>query len=374
MGNGNGNGRPLSKRLTLGRISGIPVHVSPTWFIVAGVITVGLEPLVIRYLPDLGPRAYLVTAAFAVFLYLSVLVHEISHALTARALGLPVKGITLHFLGGYTEIERESPTPGRDLVVAAAGPAASLLIALIAYLVWLPVQADVPGFLLAQLAAANLVVGVFNLLPALPLDGGHMLRAAVWRFSGSENTGTIAAGRAGQVLAGLVLAVPFVLAGGRPDIVSMVWAGLIAVMLWSGASQALAVGRMRARLPSLDTRLLARPAVPVAAELPVSEALKQAGAAQASSLVVVDSAGRPIGIVNETAVAAIPVERRPWVNVGQSSRSIVPGLILRLDLAAEDLLRAMRETPASEYLVVDDEGLVYGVLSTADVDAALAAR
>ncbi|MGH8826439.1 MAG: M50 family metallopeptidase, partial [Jiangellaceae bacterium] len=150
------------RRLSLGRVAGVPVHVSPTWFIVAAVITVGFEPVVSRYLPDLGLWAYAVTATFAVLLYFSVFLHEVSHALTAKALGLPVRGITLHFLGGYTEIERESPTPGRDLLVSAAGPAVSLIIGAAAYVAAVPVNAPVAEFILFELAVANVIVGLFN--------------------------------------------------------------------------------------------------------------------------------------------------------------------------------------------------------------------
>lgn len=364
----------MGQNLRLGRVAGVPVQVSPTWFIVAAVITFGGRGIVDDYVPGLGNGAYLVAFVFAVLLYLSVFLHELGHALTAQAFGLPVRGITLHFLGGYTEIERESPTPGRDLAVSAAGPALSLVLGVLAYLGSLPVRHEVLEFLLIELAAANLIVGVFNLLPALPLDGGHMLRAVVWRFGGDENRGTIVAARAGQVLAGLVLLVPFILNNGRPSMFNVIWAALVAAMLWSGATQALAVGRMRARLPGLDTRRLARRAAPVERDLPVSEALRQAEQAGVASLVVVDSAGRPTGLVNEAAVAAIPPERRPWVTVGQSARSLSDGMVLPLDLVGDDLLRAMRAVPASEYLVVDGAGRVFGVLSSADVDAALAAR
>ncbi len=355
-------------------MAGIPVHVSPTWFIVAAVITYWGEPLVTDYLPGLGNGAYVVAGAFAVLLYVSVLLHEFGHALTARAFGLPVRGITLHFLGGYTEIERESPTPGRDIVVSAAGPALSLVLGGLGLLGTQVVDDDVLRFLVWELALANLVVGVFNLLPALPLDGGHMLRATVWRLSGDENRGTVVAARAGQVLAALVLVTPFVLSGGQPTLFGMVWAGLVAALMWTGATQALAVGRMRARLPRLDTRTLARRAAPVAPDLPVSEALKQADLAGVTSLVVVDSAGRPTGLVSEAAVTAIPEQRRPWVTIAQSARSLEKGMVLALDVTGDALLRAIRETPASEYLVVDEHGRVYGVLATADVDAALAAR
>jgi Zn-dependent protease/CBS domain-containing protein len=361
-----------SRQVSIGRIAGIPVYVSPTWFLVAAVLTVGFAPIVERQLPSVGPARYAIALTFALLLYVSVLFHEISHALTARGLGLPVRGITLHFLGGYTEIERDSPTPGRDLVVAVAGPLVSLAAAGLAFLASRPVDQPVAEFLLLELAAANLLVGVFNLLPALPLDGGHMLRAIVWRITGREGTGTVVAARAGQVLAGLVLLLPFVLTGGQPSVIGMVWSALVAVLLWSGASQALAVGRVRSRLPRLELQQLTRRAAPIAPDVPLAEALRQAQGQGVRALVVVDSAGRPTGLVSEASVVATPQERRPWVPVGQVARSLQAGLVIPVAVGGEELLRRMRETPASEYLVVDDSGAVYGVLAAADVDAALA--
>jgi Zn-dependent protease/CBS domain-containing protein len=331
--------------------------------------------MVLRELPELSDvEGYALAFLFAVLLYLSVFVHELGHALTAKRLGLPVRGITLHFLGGHTEIERDAPTPGRDLVVSAAGPLLSLALGGLGLLAYLSIDQGVPGLLVWMLGTANLIVGVFNVLPGLPLDGGHMLRAAVWRLTGDEHRGTVVAARSGQVLAGLVLLMPFALDGARPGVLTIVWAGLVAALLWSGATQALAVGRMRARLPRLDTRTLARRAAPVAPDLPVSEALRQAREADVTSLVVVDSAGRPTGLVNEAAVAAIPEQRRPWVTIGQSARNLQQGMVLALDVRGDALLKAMRDTPASEYLVVDGQGRVYGVLVSSDVDHALATR
>ncbi len=347
------------------------MHVSPTWFIVAAVITVGFAPNAERNLPDLGAAVYAVTFAFAIFLYGSVLLHEISHALTARAFGLPVRGISLHFLGGHTEIERESPTPGRDILISAAGPAVSLAVSGLAYLAHELVEHPVARYILFGLYFANLVVGVFNLLPALPLDGGHILRAVVWKMSGNEHRGTVVAARAGQVLAVAVLVMPFVLAQGRPSIIMIVWAALIAMLMWSGASQALLVGRLRRQLPKLDVRTLARRAAPVAPETPLAEAIRQARDAGVRSLVVVDSANRPTGLVSEAAFIATPEDRRPWIPVYQVARSIQPGMTLSTELSGEQLVAAMQATPASEYLVVDQAGAVYGVLATSDIDNAL---
>jgi Zn-dependent protease len=358
--------------VSIGRIAGIPVHVSPTWFLIAAVMTVWFAPIVERQLPGVGQGKFAIALTFALLLYASVLFHEISHALTARAFGLPVRGITLHFLGGYTEIERDSPTPGRDLVVAAAGPLVSLAAAGLAFLAARPVDQPIAEFLLLELAVANLLVGVFNLLPALPLDGGHMLRALVWQITGNEKTGTVVAARAGQVLAVLVLGLPFILAGGWPSPVAIIWSALVAVLVWTGATQALAVSRVRSRLPRLDLQQMTRRAAPIAPDVPLAEALRQAQGRGVRALVVVDSSGRPTGLVSEASVVATPPDRRPWIPIGQVARSLQDGLVIPVGVGGEELLRRMRETPASEYLVVDDDGNVYGVLATADVDAALA--
>ncbi|HSK25488.1 MAG TPA: site-2 protease family protein [Jiangellales bacterium] len=370
MTHGPGGARP-GRRLTVGRVGGVPVHVGPSWFLVVAVITLGFGPFVERQVGTSGLATYAVSAAFAVLLYVSVLLHEISHAVTARSFGLPVRGITLHFLGGYTEIERESPTPGRDFVVSAAGPVGSLLVAGLAWAAAQPLGPGVLSFLLLWLARANLLVGLFNVLPALPLDGGHMLRALLWRTSGDEVRATVAAARAGQVLAVAVVAAPFLLARGAPDTVVLVWAVLIAALLWSGATQALGVARVRSRLPRLSARRLARRAVPVTGDVPLAEALRRAAESGAAALVVVDSAGRPTALVNEAAVAATPAERRPWVAVGQLARTLDRRSVLAADLEGEALARALQAAPAPEYLLVDAQGSVYGVLTTADVEAAL---
>jgi len=357
----------------LGTIFGIPVRVNASWLIIAAVIAVGFEPLVSDRLPGLGGRAYLVSGLFAVLLYVSVLLHELSHALVARRLGLPVRGITIHLLGGYTEMTEEAPNPAREVAVSGSGPALSLLVGGLSWLLAQPIDQPVPEFLLLELAFANVAVGVFNLLPALPLDGGHLLRSLVWRVTGDRHQGTIVAAWAGRVLAVLVVLMPWVISRGQPTIFGIVWAVLIAGFLWSGSSQALAVARLRQRLPGLDARRLARPAIPVPSGTSLAEAVRRAQAAGARALVVVGPDGRPRALVNEAAVAATPEERRPWVDVATVARSMETGLLLPAHLTGEDLVRAIQALPATEYLVVDPDGSPVGVLTTADVDAALAA-
>ncbi|MEU0520743.1 site-2 protease family protein [Streptosporangium sp. NPDC006007] len=357
----------------MGRPFGIPVYVSPTWFIVAAFITYTFQQPVSSMLPELSvPITYVVSFVFAVLLYVSVLLHELAHCVVARMYGLPVRRITLYLLGGVSEIEREPDTPGREFMVAFAGPLLSLGLAAIGFAAYgLFDLSGVLGVLILQLWVANLIVGVFNLLPGLPLDGGRMLRAGVWKATRNPGSGTVAAAWVGRGLAVTLIAVPVGLAlvsGQAPSLSMLVWSMLLASFIWFGASQALRGARVRARIPQVNARVLARRAIPVTGDVPLAEALRRAAEAQAGAMVVVDHEGRPTGIVNEVAVEATPENRRPWVTAGSLARSLEPSMVLAADLSGESLIEAMREAPAGEYLLVERGGEIFGVLATSDVN------
>ena len=357
--------------IIVARPFGIPVYISPYWFVIAAVFS-------IIYANDLsstisGNTRYIVAAAFVILLYLSVLVHELAHSVVARGYGLPVRRIVLNPLGGVSEIEREAPTPGREFAVAGAGPALSLVLAAIGWGLSQLAPYGVTGALIRQLMVANIIVGIFNLLPGLPLDGGRMLRAVIWKITKKPTTATIAAAWVGRGLAIALLAIPFFsgrLAGG--NIVSTLWVVVIAAFMWTGATQSIKATRFRERLPALQARRLARKAISVSASTPLAEAIRQADDAGARAIVVVDHDSKPIAIVNEAAVTATPPQRRPWVETGSMARSIDPSLVLNADLQGMALLDAIRRAPATEYLLVDSTGQVFGVLATRDLDQVFA--
>jgi CBS domain-containing protein len=287
-----------------------------------------------------------------------------------------VRRILLYPLGGFSEIEREPPTPGREFLVSAAGPALSLALAGAGFGLMHVISRDsIPGALVWQLGWANLIVGLFNLLPGLPLDGGRMLRAVIWKLTGRQSTATIAAAWAGRVLAVSLFVIPFVLSqvnGRGGDLVSVLWLAVIAVFMWTGAGQAIKATRFRERLPALQARRLARKAVSVAADTPVAEAIRRAEENQARAVVIVDHDDKPIAILNETAVMATPEQRRPWLEAGALARTLEPSMVLSADLSGLALLEAIRRAPATEYLLVEPSGQVYGVLAARDVDHAFA--
>jgi Zn-dependent protease/CBS domain-containing protein len=365
--------RDAGPGIVIARPFGIPVYVSPYWFLIAGVF-------VFIYANDLaatwrGDTRFVVAAAFVILLYLSVLVHELAHSVVARGYGLPVRRILLYPLGGLSEIEQEPQTPGREFLVSAAGPALSLALAAVGYGLMRVFPTGIAGTLVSQLRWANLVVGVFNLLPGLPLDGGRMLRAAIWKVTGRPGTSTIAAAWAGRVLAVAIFVVPFAagwVTGTGGDLVTVVWLAVIAGFMWMGAGQAIKATRFRERLPALQARRLARKAVSVDAGTPLAEAIRRAEESQARAVVVVDHEDKPIAILNETAVMATPPQRRPWIEAGALARTLDPSMVLPADLSGMALLDAMRRAPATEYLLVEPSGQVYGVLAAKDVDHAFA--
>jgi Zn-dependent protease/CBS domain-containing protein len=361
----------------MGRPFGIPVFVAPSWFLVAAVITYAFAPEIASRLPGLPTSvSYLVAAAFVVFLYLSVLVHELSHSVVALRLGLPVRRISLHLLGGVSEIEREAPSPGREFLVAFAGPLLSFVLAGAGYLLLQGLEPQTVAYVLAaELTIANFLVACFNLLPGLPLDGGRVLQSGVWKLTGQRLTGVMVAAWVGRAVAVAVLAGPVAVAlaaGREPSLLVLVWSALIAAFIWVGASQSLASARVRELLPSLSARRLTSRAIPVAGDVSVAEALRRAGQARARGLVVVDWTGRPTALVSEAAVLATPELRRPWVRVDAVARRLDAPLVLSADLGGEQLLERLRAAAATEYLVVEANGDIYGVLSSTDVERAFA--
>jgi Zn-dependent protease len=357
----------------VGTIAGSDVLVSSSWFLVAALIAVILAPAVEQASPGLGAWRYVAGLAFAVILYMSVLLHEASHAMMARHYGFPVSSITLHFLGGMTAIEGEARKPRQEFMIAVVGPLTSILVGLVSLGLWAVAPDGLLKLAVGALAGMNLIVGVLNLIPGLPLDGGRVLKAAVWQVTGNMHRGTIVAGWGGRLAAVAVLAWPLAMESFRntePELIDFVLAFVVATFLWSGATAAMASARLRRRLPQLVARDLARRTLAVPDDLPLAEAVRRAQEAQAGSIVTVTGSGRPLGVVSEQALLATPEDRRPWVAVSTVARTLDDGLRLPAAITGEELILAISRKPAAEYLLVEEDGAIFGVLSTADVDRA----
>ncbi len=226
------------RTLTIGRVAAIPVRLHWSGLAGLGLLTATLRPL---YAPSVCAGGapcgadLALAALMAGLVGLSVLLHELGHALAARRARVPVRGITLRALGGEAEVEAESPSPEAEFAIAVAGPAVSLLIAAAAGLLWLARAPAAPpdpvAALAAHLAAANATLALFNLLPCYPMDGGRALQATLWFLGDDRLRATRAAAQAGRVcawglgLGGLALA----MAARAPA--AALWGGLAGLFL-----------------------------------------------------------------------------------------------------------------------------------------------
>jgi Zn-dependent protease len=221
----------------IARVLGIPIRVQWSWFVVLALITwtlaVGYFP---AHLPDATDElTWLYGLIAALLLFASVLLHELSHAVVARRTGLPVAGITLHIFGGVAQLEREPDSPRREFLMAVVGPLTSYAVAGVAWLV-LRTWALPPAWeaVAVYVGFVNLVVGTFNLVPGFPLDGGRLLRSALWAWRGDLAWATRLASGAGTAFAYLLVA-----AGGvrlvSGELVGGVWLVLIGLFLLQAA-------------------------------------------------------------------------------------------------------------------------------------------
>jgi Zn-dependent protease/CBS domain-containing protein len=359
--------------IRLGSLAGIDVFVTTSWFLIAAMIAFAVSPRIEQAQPGLGGWKYVAGLVFAVVLYLSVLLHEASHALVAKRLGYGVHSITLHFLGGMTEIDGASRRPRHEFWIAVVGPLTSIAVGIAGVLLWFVTPEGVTQVAVEGLAGANIVIGVLNLVPGLPLDGGRVLKAAVWGASGNQHRGTIVAGWGGRLTALALLCWPLVqesLTGVETTLFDVILVFILGLFLWTGATAAMAHAKLRQRLPALVARPLARRTLAVPGDLPLSEAIRRAREVGAGAVITTTPEGEPTGIVNEPAVQATPEERRPWVPVSSVARTLDGGLRLPADIAGEALVTAISNRPSEEYLLVEADGTILGVLTTADVDRA----
>ena len=368
----------------------MPVLLSPSWLVIAAVVTVLFADTAVTF-TGLAPGlpAYLVASALAVLLAVSVLIHEAAHAAAARAYGLHVSEIVIDLWGGHTTLGRPR-TPGASAVVSVVGPVANLALALLAEGLRRQVVATEPGsvaavvaFLLLGTAVSNALVGVFNLVPGLPLDGGRVLEALVWKVTGDQDTGGLVAGWAGRAVAlGLAvwLLVPPLLQGGRPSTVTLVWVGLVAVFLWRGASASIVASRFRRRAARVDLGSVTAAALVAPADASVADLERSwgaaAGAGQPSShdVVLVDPAGRPVAVVPAGSVAAVPHDLRASTPASALARVLPAASVVPASGGSIGAVEGLARSGDLGIVVVDDRGRPTGRVTPGAFAAAMGLR
>jgi Zn-dependent protease/CBS domain-containing protein len=355
-------------------IRGIPIFVHGSWLVIYALITwtlaVGYFP---RVLPELPPAAYWANGLIAAaLLFVSVLLHELSHSFVATAHGLQVRGITLHVFGGVSHLEDEAPSPRAEFLIAVVGPLTSFAIA---GLLWTVGGTGLAGegsvhAVLDYVVLVNVAVGVFNLIPGFPLDGGRILRAVLWRWKGGLGVATWIASRVGVGFAFLLMAAGMlrVFTGALVD---GFWLVLIGLFLRNAADASYAQIALREALGKLAVRaIMARDVVTVPGDGTVAELVDGFWAHHYTSFPVVDG-GAVTGIASLQQVHRVPRDAWATTRIRDVMLPVNADLVIGpRDSAFEALQRATRN-PVGRLAVVDGGRLV-GYLSLKDVTHVLA--
>jgi len=242
----------MNGNIRVGNLFGIPLYVNPSWFLVLGLVTITYSNILTAQFPDLGAGLpWGLGLLTALLMFASVLAHELGHSFVALRQGIPVHSITLFLFGGLANLGRESATPGQAFQVAIAGPAVSAILFGIATFLQIEIGTFSPlTAILGLLASVNFALALFNLLPGLPLDGGNVLKALVWKLTQNPYRGIAFAGRVGQLLGWAAIALglfPLFAFGSFGNI----WYVLIGWFLMRNAGFATQTARLQNKLSEL---------------------------------------------------------------------------------------------------------------------------
>ena len=367
----------MNESFSLGRIAGVRVGVNWSVLVIFGLIVYGLAGV---QFPSLYPGyvggAYLLAGLLAALVFVgSLLAHELAHAVVARHNGLTVEGITLWLFGGVARLSGEAPSPGAELRIAGVGPLVSLLLgvgfAILAVLVRVSGVHGLTIAVLGWLAGINIVLAIFNVVPAAPLDGGRLLRAIVWWRTGDRLKATIRAAQAGRafgwflIIAGLLFFLTGQLPGG-------LWLALIGWFLIGAASaegQQAAVRQALAGLPVL--RIMTSEPMTVPAAMSVHDFLTNYTLAHRhSAYPVLDPAGEVIGLVTHGRITSVPPDDRARVLVGEAACPMDEVPTTTPNEPVADLLPRLGGCAEGRALVFD-QGRLTGIVALSDVTRAL---
>ena len=360
----------------LGRIAGVPVGVNWSvlviFVLIAWALSASLFP---SSYPGHSPVAYFAAGlAAAVVFFLGLLAHEVAHAVVAKRNGIEVEGITLWLFGGVAELKGEAKDPGAELRIAGVGPLVSLILGLFFAAIAVAVAAaGGHGLLLgalAWLAGINVLLAIFNVLPAAPLDGGRLLRAAVWKFTGDRTKASVVAARAGWVLGVVLIGLGlwrFFTGAGFGGL----WLALIGWFLLGAAGQEERAARMGDALRGIRVGDVMTPQPQTASgDLTVADFVDHYLFAYRHSALPLTVDGRPVGLVTLDRVRGIAADRRASTTLAEVSCRADELVLARPEEQLTDLLPRLNECTDGRALVVVGDQLV-GIVSPSDISRAV---
>ena len=370
----------MPARVRIGSLFGIQIRIDWSWLLALVLIGTTLAFQFASELPAknappghvvVTPKHVLMGLAVAVFLFVSVLMHEFCHALVARSRGVPIHGITLFLFGGVTEMTQEPATAKQELLLAAAGPAMSAVLAAAFYVASVLVRggggSPVAVYLLRYMGYLNALLLAFNLVPGFPLDGGRILRAIIWQSTGNLKRATYVTTRIGLVLAYGLIVTGIIQAVLYHNLIPGLWMAFIGFFLKEAAESGYQQVLLKRALSGLQVQQAMRaPVVTVPSNLPLSDLVDQYFLQHRFKSFPVEDQGRLVGLVSLEDVKAVPRDRWPLVAVVQVMRTDILQHCLRPDQEVGAALAAMVQHGLGR-IPVCIHGQTVGMLTRRDI-------
>jgi Zn-dependent protease len=360
-----------SSSFTIGSVAGIRIALHPSWLVIAFLVTyslaIGNLP---QSFPGWEPALYWVVAAVVAALFFgSVLAHELSHALVARRFGITVRDITLFVFGGAATLEGDARTPRQEALIAFAGPASSLLLGGAFYAVAALTGQEQIAAVLGWLAFINVSLGVFNLIPGFPMDGGRLLRALLWRLRGDQFAATRNAATVGRVFGYVLIGLGAYIAfdGG---VFNGIWLALIGWFISSAAESSVAQMSVQRMLRGVRVRDVMEPEpASVAPNETVADLVNERlMRGEDRSFLVRHEDGGLAGIVTLSDIRRVPRDDWPVARVTDIMTRHADLAKVRPDDELESALDVLQEREVNQVPVVDEDGrTVLGLLTRAGI-------
>jgi Zn-dependent protease/CBS domain-containing protein len=359
-----------NNNIRIGTLFGIPFFVNPSWFLILGLVTWTYGNDLAQDFPTLLPGVPLVLGLVTgLLLFSSVVAHELGHSWVAIKQGIPVRSITLFLFGGVASIEKEPTTPGNAFWVSIAGPLVSFLLC--GLLVIFNSFVALPAPLMAistVLAIINFSLGVFNLIPGLPLDGGNILKAIVWKITGNPYQGVKVASWTGQAFGALAILSGLIpLLNGNPN---RLWNILVGWFLIQNARSAGQFARVQSRLDGLvviDAVSANSPIVSADASLRDFVDLRTLHPGNWRKFLVVDATSKLVGEVTVDVLQSIPNELWASKTVGVVMEPIKPITIIEAGSSLMAAIEQLEKHQLSELTVIQADGSLVGLVEKVSI-------
>ncbi len=361
----------MNGTIRIGNLFGIPFYIHPSWFLVLGLVTWSYGSGLAAQFPYLGGGlALLLGLMTALLLFSSVVAHELGHSFVAIRQGIDVKSITLFIFGGLASLEKESKTPAEAFWVAIAGPVVSLLLfGIFTAIGFSTTPSGSFAAILAVLASVNLSLALFNLIPGLPLDGGNILKAIVWKITGNPYKGVVFASRVGQIFGWVAVAsglLPLLLFGSFANF----WNLLIGFFLLQNAGNASRSATLQEQLTGLTAADAITPDSPIVkANLSLREfADEQIFSGQNyRRFLVTDDNGQLVGAVSVDNIRSIPTVLWSETLIREVMRPIEVSNTVESDRPLLDVVQLLEQQKLSALAVIRDNGVLVGILEKTSI-------